>query len=269
MCDRTEVTIIKGSIYIIRNYINDKVYIGQTIQAVNFRFNSHIKDSKHKKSKFYNAIKKYGKENFYYSVLETNLKENELDEKEQYYIRLFNSVKNGYNTGIGGEHNNRIDIPDADILRAKELYLNGYSLKEAAKEINTTRDVLTLRLKAMGVEIMVWNEVQKIKIDDKDLIRMYCDEMMTADEIAELYNTSGVTIAKHLKKCGIKLRPAKKKEYLTSRVDKDALYDAFVVQGLSYKNTAEALNICIGSVQYWTKFYGFKKSTDAPLVSNG
>ncbi len=256
---------MKGSIYIIRNHMNDKVYIGQTIQAVNLRFNGHIKDSKSKKSKFYDAVKKYGKENFFYEVLETGLSEQELNERERYYIRKFDSVKNGYNTGIGGEHNTRIHISDEDMLVAKELYLEGYTLNEIGELLNTNRHVLAPRLKAMGVEIRDWNEVQKIKIEDADLIRMYCDEIMTTPEIAEKYNTSATTISKHLKKCGVKLRPGKNKKYLTPRVTEDALYDAFVTQGLSYSKTAEALGICVGSVQYWTKFYGIKKVTSCPI----
>ena len=32
---------MKGSIYIIRNTINDKVYIGQTTQTIGIRFTNH------------------------------------------------------------------------------------------------------------------------------------------------------------------------------------------------------------------------------------
>lgn len=56
------------SIYIIKNTINNKVYIGQTSQSVDERFREHMKPSTIKKRgnyKIYNAIEKYGKENFY------------------------------------------------------------------------------------------------------------------------------------------------------------------------------------------------------------
>lgn len=63
----------KYSIYIIKNKINSKVYIGQTCQSPHERFMQHMKPSVCKQRgtyKIYNAINKYGKENFYYEVLE-------------------------------------------------------------------------------------------------------------------------------------------------------------------------------------------------------
>ena len=65
-----------GSIYIIKNYINDKVYIGQTTMTVRERFMTHMKPSICKRTptrKLYNAINKYGRENFYYEILEENV----------------------------------------------------------------------------------------------------------------------------------------------------------------------------------------------------
>ena len=59
---------------------------------------------------FYRAIRKYGIENFKYEILYSiddtleNVK-NKLNEKEEYYIRKFNTYKNGYNCSYGGEGN--------------------------------------------------------------------------------------------------------------------------------------------------------------------
>ena len=89
------------SIYIIKNKINKKVYIGQTCQSPKERFAQHMKPSTHKTRgsyKLYNAIKKYGKENFYFEVLEKNISKKEIDEKEIYYINLYDSYYNGYNS---------------------------------------------------------------------------------------------------------------------------------------------------------------------------
>ena len=257
--------ILNGSIYIIRNYINDKVYIGQTIQPVNLRFNRHMCDAKRKNTKFHKAVMEIGKEFFYYAVLESGIDDREIGEREQYYIRKYDSINSGYNKGIGGEHNNRVIIPDDVLLKAKEMYLNGYTLSETAKGFNTTRDVLSPRLQVIGVAIRKWNEVQKINATKEDLVRLYCDEMMTTYEIADIYNTSNVTIQKHLKRHGIKLRTGMRKEYLTPKVNKETLYDLYVTQGKSHKKTAEALNVCIATVQYWVKRYGFNRSTPCPI----
>jgi hypothetical protein len=54
-----------GSIYIIKNTVNDKVYIGQTTMAVHERFMVHMKPSTAKlrrNYKLYNAVTKYGRD---------------------------------------------------------------------------------------------------------------------------------------------------------------------------------------------------------------
>lgn len=62
---------------------------------------SEAKD-KNSSKPLYQAIRKYGVENFSFEVLEecdTSL----LDEKEVYYINLYNSYKEGYNATLGGQ----------------------------------------------------------------------------------------------------------------------------------------------------------------------
>ena len=61
---------IKGEVYIIKNNINDKVYIGQTIQGYKNRFYSHKHESKSIDRPLYRAFKKYGFDNFYIELLE-------------------------------------------------------------------------------------------------------------------------------------------------------------------------------------------------------
>ena len=80
----------KGSIYVIKNKINEKVYVGQTIQSVHERFMQHKRPSKGKLDyKIYKAFRKYGIENFYVETLEENIYIENLDEKEIYYIELY------------------------------------------------------------------------------------------------------------------------------------------------------------------------------------
>ena len=85
-------------IYKIENRINHKAYIGQSVR-VERRFTEHRIDEK---SLIGKAIKKYGKENFSYTIIEECGVE-ELDEKEIFYISLFNTLSpNGYNITSGG-----------------------------------------------------------------------------------------------------------------------------------------------------------------------
>lgn len=92
-------------IYKIENLINNKCYIGQSVN-IKRRWKDHKEASKNIKNKnydypLYKAIRKYGLENFSFGILE-KCSENLLNEKEKYWIKYFNSYNNGYNQNEGG-----------------------------------------------------------------------------------------------------------------------------------------------------------------------
>jgi group I intron endonuclease len=93
--------IIDGKIYKITNLINNKCYIGQTVQDVFVRFQDHILNSKKEKPKYLiaKAIKKYGKENFKIEQIDMANTQKELNLLEGVYISWFKSMynQNGYN----------------------------------------------------------------------------------------------------------------------------------------------------------------------------
>lgn len=90
---------IKFKIYKITCKINNKVYIGQTIESLEKRFNRHMGYQKNEHdTKFYRAIRKYGKENFYIELLEVVSNQQQLDKREYYWICFYDSVSKGYNT---------------------------------------------------------------------------------------------------------------------------------------------------------------------------
>lgn len=84
--------------------INGKVYIGITTKGLVHRVNNHNRTSRvsNRNSKIYNAIKKYGKDNFIWNELEY-CNESELEEREVFWIKYFDSFNNGYNSTTGGE----------------------------------------------------------------------------------------------------------------------------------------------------------------------
>ena len=96
--------IVKGVIDILTIYkitclVNQKVYIGQTSEKMEKRFARHMGYQKEEHdTKFYRAIRKYGKENFKIEAIDYANTQEELDEKEIYYIHLYDSVKKGYNS---------------------------------------------------------------------------------------------------------------------------------------------------------------------------
>lgn len=88
-------------IYKIENKINGKIYIGQSIE-IERRWQKHLSAS----DDFivHQAIRKYGKENFIFSILE-ECELIDLNEKENYWINFYQSiVPNGYNMIPGGSN---------------------------------------------------------------------------------------------------------------------------------------------------------------------
>lgn len=92
------------TVYMHKNKINGKVYIGITSQKPEVRWNNGIG---YRKTYFHNAIKKYGWDNFEHIILFSNLTRSEAIEKEIDLIQIFNSTNQeyGYNIATGGEIN--------------------------------------------------------------------------------------------------------------------------------------------------------------------
>ena len=99
---------IKSGIYCIENITTNKKYIGQSID-INDRWRKHISElnhSSHHNDYLQKAWNKYGENDFKFYVLEY-CSDDELDEKEIYYINLYNTIdrKYGYNLKTGGQAN--------------------------------------------------------------------------------------------------------------------------------------------------------------------
>lgn len=96
-----------GIIYCYTNKNNGKKYIGQTIEKEKRKY-KHLSVNQKHKTLFDKILQKKGEENFEYEILfEIDEKRSKifdiLDEKEKYYIKLYNSqVPNGYNISEGG-----------------------------------------------------------------------------------------------------------------------------------------------------------------------
>lgn len=97
-------------IYKITNTVNGKIYIGQVYnKSIQARFDRHIKEASQNHPMYIDrAIYKYGKNNFIVEQIDTANSLSELNEKEQYWIKFYNSTdKNvGYNLTTGGEGGN-------------------------------------------------------------------------------------------------------------------------------------------------------------------
>ena len=117
-------------IYKIQNLINGKIYIGQSVH-IKARFNAHKSEARNGNTRpLYNAIRKYGVENFSFEVIE-ECSEEKLNEREIYWIKKYDSFHNGYNLTPGGNESYKVDI---DLIYS--LWDNGKSTKEIAEIAN-------------------------------------------------------------------------------------------------------------------------------------
>lgn len=127
-------------IYKYQNKINSKVYIGQS-SNIEKRFAQHLYDSKNLEKRAGTgidyAINKYGIENFDFEIIE-KCDLSELDEKECFWIKYYNSYENGYNRTPGGgslkgEDHPRAILTEQQVWDLREKYRLGTKRSEAFK----------------------------------------------------------------------------------------------------------------------------------------
>jgi group I intron endonuclease len=96
-----------GLIYLVKNKVNGKIYIGQTTKTLDIRKRGHISSSRNivNGTIFWSALKKYGEANFEWLIIEENIDKKYLDDREKFYIATYNSIdkKIGYNICSGGD----------------------------------------------------------------------------------------------------------------------------------------------------------------------
>jgi group I intron endonuclease len=93
-------------IYKVTCLVTNKVYIGKTIKTLAQRKSVHLSHAKkyNDTSAFHSAIRKYGKDNFIWEVLDRVMFSDLLIDLECFYISKYNCMSpNGYNLTVGGE----------------------------------------------------------------------------------------------------------------------------------------------------------------------
>ena len=94
------------SVYYHRNIITNQYYIGITSQKPQKRWRLNGTGYK-SQEKFWNAIQKYGWNNFEHIILnQEEMTQEEANQKEIFYIKKYDSQnpKKGYNINTGGQH---------------------------------------------------------------------------------------------------------------------------------------------------------------------
>ena len=98
-----ERDVYMTGIYMIKNKLNNKIYVGQSSNIENrwWKHKSFLNKNTHHNKRLQEDWNKYGKENFMMKILE-ECPNSLLNEREIYWINHFNSFENGYNLNIGG-----------------------------------------------------------------------------------------------------------------------------------------------------------------------
>lgn len=186
-----------GLIYIIKNSCNDKVYIGQTTTTMENRFKRHINSAKNNFEPsmiLYNAMRKYGFDNFYIDLLEDNIDDAYLNDRERYWIHEYNSIRpNGYNIRDGGEDCGRRYVYKINSTTNK-IIKRYDSLAQAAEENNI--DTSNLSKVCRGNEVTCkgykWSYVDEY---DEDRISSTIPKA-SSREIYQIDNATGNVLNK-------------------------------------------------------------------------
>ena len=149
------ISIMVGYIYKIRNKINQKVYIGQTINSVNRRISCHFKPYSSKSMNISKAVQKYGRINFGWEILAEITATTKvelldyLNRAEIFYIAAYKSTdKNfGYNISKGG---NNSEVSDETRLKISESKRGAKNPNYGKKLSEETKNKIQLTKKING-----------------------------------------------------------------------------------------------------------------------
>ena len=105
-----------------------------TTRTLECRIKDHRKTYNNTNSRMYNfkiyqAMRKYGIENFHFAILE-ECQNDKLEQREKYYIEKNNTIEDGYNEALGGK--GKCLWTNKHLEACKILYDNGWLLQDIA-----------------------------------------------------------------------------------------------------------------------------------------
>lgn len=202
----------KGVIYGYKDILNNKiVYIGQSTNLKE-RHYRHVKhDPTNELLLEYEyplsrGIRKYGEENYELVVLEENIEQNNLNEREIYYITKYNTYEDGYNQTLGGQ------LGKYNIYKEEEVELVRTMLKTKAsyKEISEASGISLPHISNIntgsrcpkdGISYPIRDKNQvgtrgrKFSLEQiKEILELLSASDLSQSKIATIYGVSKATI---------------------------------------------------------------------------
>lgn len=173
------------TIYMHKNKINQKVYIGITSQSCQLRWRRAGEGYK-QQPKFYNAIQKYGWDNFEHIILFENLTEEEADLKEIALIKLYNSIANGYNIQKGGKSYSHTKETKNKLKNKMLGKKHTEEAKQKMREHTAKKSVICLETQESYESILAASK--ETGIDASSISRCCRDLQITAGKLHWQYN---------------------------------------------------------------------------------
>ena len=181
---------MRGFIYKITNTINGKSYIGQTIQNVKEGFYQHCATKCSKavsNMAIHRAIKKYGKSNFTVEVIE-EIDSANLNDRERYWIKCYNSYNNEYNSTKGGQDGCK-PFKDLDVESIIKEYNTGKSLRTLGTIFKVDKQTIKDLLIRHNVELKT-TRTYKLSQKDRDKVLEDFASGLSRKEIMIKWNIS-------------------------------------------------------------------------------
>ena len=205
-----------GRIYLITNTITHEQYIGQTRNSIKYRFSDHKKRTSKKYKRLHTKLQRsiylYGEENFELALVKDDIKLEELDYYERYYIKTFNTYESGLNSNSGGsgrapyerDRSSGRKYGDDLIIQVTYMLEEGKEYHDISKDCNVGTDIISdINVGRLGYgliryEYPIVDNSTKIGFTDKELISIH-NKIISGEpfkRIAKDFNTSTTTISK-------------------------------------------------------------------------
>lgn len=180
-------------IYVITNKINQKQYVGKTehIDPV-LRFKEHIRESQKKRSDnrpFHRALRKYGAENFSFSVLE-EVNSSEASHREIYWISELNTYgSSGYNATKGGDGSAYLDyqkiIEDYKVIGEQRKVAEMNNCHEDSVKLILTKFNIPTKTSNDILAAKCGKKVAMIDIKTKEVLKTFNSQIEAARYLIE------------------------------------------------------------------------------------
>ena len=196
-----------SGIYVITNQINGKQYVGLSKDCYK-RWSDHYSKSYHSERKedldkaLYKAMRKYGRENFSFQILE-ECEESMLAEREIYWIDKLQTYKNGYNETLGGdlssdknvhlgEEHGMAKLTEKDVIQCRKFYQEGKRCNDIWEQF--FKDKITKSGFARMWHGKTWKHIMpEVFKNNPHPQKKFSDEIIT--QIKDMYNNQHMTCA--------------------------------------------------------------------------